>query len=226
MVLRIWFNVMLICLILLGADGGIAGAFTLTIDDFASPDPSGQSATLFNGLAGSAATSIAIQLPTLGDSREIAIEVESALFGGSTMGVEVNGFTTKGRYQLSLTSGVDGFGRIIYDANKAGLNVNLSNYGGIRLVGVVNDMLTPFTLTLETFGGGSSTATKSIILGDLDFLFSSLAGTANLMDIDRITLKIDPFRGGDVSIEAIMTIAKTAVPLPGVLLLLLSSGLP
>jgi hypothetical protein len=100
----------------------------------------------------------------------------------------------------------------------------MSGFAGLRLAGVLNDFLTPFTLTLDTFGGGSSSTTNSILLGDLDLLFSSLVGTANLSDIDRISILIDPQRGGDVKIDEIVTVEKTIVPLPSTLLLL-GSGL-
>jgi hypothetical protein len=85
---------------------------------------------------------------------------------------------------------------------------------------VVNDFLTPFSLTLETFGVGSSSTTNSILMGDLDFFFSSLVGTANLTDIDRISIGIDPPRGGNVKIDDIVTF----VPVPPSIVLL-GSGL-
>jgi hypothetical protein len=90
----------------------------------------------------------------------------------------------------------------------------------------MNDFLTPFSLTLETsgVGGGSSAATNSILLGDLDFLFSSLVGTTNLGDIDGISILVDQQRGGDVSIDGIITIERTVVPAPATMLLF-GSGL-
>jgi hypothetical protein len=217
MCLRIFFKALIMCMVLWGIGGGTSWADT--IDAFDSP-VGGQSVTILNGIAGSTASSLATGLPTLGGSRKISIEVESILPGGNQTEAAINTFTTPSNYQLTQSTTVNGFGLIIYDANSAGLNADLSGFAGLRLAGVVNDFLTPFSLTLETFGTGSSSTTNSILSGDLDFLFSSLVGTANLTDIDRITIKIDPQMGGDVKIDNITTF----VPIPATMLLF-GSGL-
>jgi hypothetical protein len=214
---RIFIDALLMCLVLWGLGGGTVGA--VTIDGFDSP-ASGQSVTILNGIAGSAATSTAVGLPTLGGTRAINVTVQDALPGGNSSEAAVNTFVTSSTYQLSLSSTVDCSGIIKYDALNAGLNADLSSYAGLRLAGVVNDFLTPFSLTLETFGIGSSSTTNSILMGDLDFFFSSLVGTADLTDIDRISISIDPPRGGDVKIDDVVTF----VPVPPSIFLL-GSGL-
>lgn len=219
--LRISFKVLLLCVVLWGIGGGPAGA--LMIDNFDDP-PSGQSVTILNGIAGSAATSTALGLSTLGGSRKISVTVEFFdIPGGNETSLQVNTFTSPGNCQLTQTILVNSYGLITYNADNAGLNVDLSGFGGIELVGLVSDLTDAFTLTLETFGGGSSSITKNVAGGNIPFLFSSLVGTANLNDIDSITIKIDPPRGGDVKIDAIVTL-EPVVPAPATLLLF-GSGL-
>lgn len=219
-----FFTCMVICLVLGGLSAGTAEA--VMIDDFASPG-AGQSVGLANvppGVSVSSTTSGLNPSFTIGGARQIYLEVQSSLPGGFTATAQVNTFTSLSNYQLNQTTTVDCFGKIIYDALGAGLNADLSSFAGIRLEGVINDIITPFTLILETFGVGSSSATNSILLGNLDFLFSSLVGTANLADIDRIILIVDPQRGGDVLIDNLVTIERTVAPVPGALLLF-ASGL-
>ena len=197
----------MVCLVLWGIGGGSLGAQPLIIDDFDSPD-GGQDVSLINNGVGSRSTSI-VNATVPGSIREISIEIQ-AVTGSYEAKAAINIPATGETYQLTQSSKVDSFGLIVYDGNVledvGNLNLDLSGFAGIRLAGVENDFSTPFTLTLETSGGGSSNATSSILLGDLDFLFSSLVGTATLSDIDRISLLVDPQKGGDVAIDGIITI--------------------
>ncbi len=221
--LKILFKAFLVCLVLLGIGAGPLGA--LTIDDFDSP-AIGQDVILINNGVGSRATSIVSALVP-GDIRELSLEIQG-VFGSYESKAAINTTATGETYQLTQSVSVDSIGYLIYDGNVFGgpgtLNLDLSGFAGIRLAGVDNDFSTPFTLTLETSGGGSSTATSSILAGDLDILFSSLVGTATLSDIDRITILIDPQKGGDVKIEQIVTFERTVVPAPATILLF-GSGL-
>jgi hypothetical protein len=202
---------------------GAGNSAALMLDNFDSP-AGGQSVTIFNGTAGSSATSLAGSLPVPGNFRKVSIDIQSVLSGGNTTQGAVNTFTTTGDYQLEQSVLVDSFGLIIYDANSTGINFDFSGFQGLRLAGVISDFSTPFTITLDTFGGGTSSITKSILVGDLDFLFSDLIGTANIQDVDRITIKIDPSRGGDVVIQEFVALERTQVPEPDILLLI-GSGL-
>ena len=198
--LRILFKAFLMCMVLWGIGGGPLGA--LTIDDFDSP-AAGQDVSLINNGVGSRSTSI-VGASVPGNIRELSLEIQGVL-GSYEAKAAINTPATGETYQLTQSISVDSIGYLIYDGNVFGgpgiLNLDLSGFAGIRLAGVENDFSTPFTLTLETSGGGSSTATSSILSGDLDFLFSSLVGTATLSDIDRITILVDPQKGGDVKID-------------------------
>ncbi len=193
--LRIFFKASLMCIVLWGIGVGTLGA--VTIDDFDSP-AAGQDVSLINNGVGSRSTSI-VGASVPGDIRELSLEIQGVT-GPYESKAAINIPATGETYQLTQSVSVDSIGYLIYDGNVFGgpgtLNLDLSGFAGIRLAGVVNDFSTPFTLTLETTVGGSSTATSSILSGDLDFLFSSLVGTANLSDIDRITILIDPQKGG------------------------------
>jgi hypothetical protein len=226
--LRIFLKALLICLILWGLGGGTVGA--VTIDGFDAPDV-GQSAAIPNGTPGSIFGSLeSFSSPDFSFSiiRELVVEVQSIIPGGNFTQAEVNTFTTPSTYQLAQSVTVDSVGQIIYDQTLTGIPFNLSGFAGLRLAGVVNDFLTPFTLTLETIPqlGPSitSSATASILTGDIDFLFSSLVGSANLAEIDRITIQIDPPQGGDVRIDGLVTIDSIVVPPPATLILF-GSGL-
>ena len=223
MYLRILFRAFLVCMVLWGIGGGPVGA--LTIDDFNSP-AAGQVVSLTSQAPGSRSGSI-VDATVPGSIREISIEVQDRT-GSYETKAAINTLATGETYQLTQSSKVDSFGLIIYDGNAVGnvgsLNLDLSGFAGIRLAGVENDFFTPFTLTLETSGGGSSSTASSILLGDLDFLFSSLVGTATLSDIDRISILVDPQKGGDVTIDGIVTIERTVVPVPATMLLF-GSGL-
>jgi hypothetical protein len=192
-------------------------AAELIIDDFASP-AGGQSIALNNFPAGSSGFSFSPSATVLGGWRLVGVDIESVLSGSNSIKAAVNVADTPPNYQLEQSIRVNGFGTLKYDANGAGLNVNLTSFSGIRLVAAENDLLTVYTLKLESFAGGSSSLSQSISsgAGDLDFSFASLVGTANLADIDRITLTINPDRAGDVYLERIVTII---TPLPASLVL-------
>jgi hypothetical protein len=178
----------------------------LTIDDFDDP-AAGQSATVLNGVVGSTASSTALAPLALGGWRTIRVQVQAKIPGGNSSSVEANTFTSPGNFQFTTSSKVDSKGWVTWDANGVGLNANFSSGSAFVLSGVDDDLATPYTIILQTFGGGSSTATVTTLGNDatidLAFPIASFTAGANLSDIDRITLLIDPPRGGDVSIDSL-----------------------
>jgi hypothetical protein len=133
--------------------------------------------------------------------------------GGSQAQAEINLATSPGNFQLTNSIRIDSVVTITYDAEDAGLNLDLSGETSFMLGGVENDLATSYTITV-TQGANTSSLTLSPgegFSGDLDFAFSSFGGTVNFAEaIDSIELEIDGVRAADVIIDSL-----TAVPEPG-----------
>lgn len=187
----------------------------LTIDNFDDP-AGGQSAAIFNGTPGATASSTALGLAALGGSRSINVEIEATILGGSSSSVEANAFTSPNNFQFTTSSKVDSKGWIVWDANGTGLNVDFAAGSAFVLSGLDDDLATTYAIKVETFGGGSSEAAVTTAGNDagLDLVlpFGSFSAGANWLDIDRITLLVNPPRGGDVSIDSLTV--QRAVPDP------------
>ncbi len=196
------------------AAGGVVQA--LTIDDFTTPT-GGQSVGIANAGAGSSAFTTDAAASAVGGYRTIGVKIVSAAANKkNSIKATVNPGDDPANYQLEESITIDGLGWIAYDANGSGLDLNLSPFAGLRLTSVETDLPTVFTLKLETFGGGSSEGSLPVAgswMGDVNLPFSLLVGTANLADIDRLTLTIDPDKAGDVYLESIVAFAPTPAPL-------------
>jgi hypothetical protein len=196
-------------------------ASAITIDEFDDPD-GGHLVNILGvdgGMTGDTASDTATLLAAVGGSREIGLLIEGTNGGIWTAQADVNTHSSSGVYQLSNTAAVDSVGTIIYDADGAGLNYDLGINTVLRLEGVLNDHITTYTFTLETFGGGGSVSctqvTGSAFSGDVSCDFAGLFNGVAANNIDRISIRIDPSqKGGDVLIDRV-----TLVPEPTTALL-------
>jgi hypothetical protein len=201
-----------------------AGA--ITIDAFDDPT-GGHAAFVQNGAAGASDDDTAIGLAATGGSRDLEVTIQtSANDAANSARAEVNGLTTTGVFELNSSAAVDTVATLTWDAQDAGLDLDLAGDTVLRLEGVLNDLATDFTFTLETFGGGSvscTTSTGAQFAGDVSCDFAGLFNGVAANNIDRITITIDPVgRGGDVQVDRLVTIPEPATAL---LLGLGSSGL-
>jgi PEP-CTERM motif len=191
-----------------------AAVHAVTIIDSFDEPPTGQVVTLTNPAVGGTDTDTQIGLTGVaGGTRDLTLTAQAVFAGGSQAQAEINLATSPGNFQLTNSIRIDSVVQITWDANDAGLNLDLSGEASILLSGVENDLATSYTITLNTSGGGASSLTLmpgAGFSGDLDFAFSSFGGSVNFADIDSIVLEIDGVRGADVIIDSIV-----AVPEPG-----------
>jgi len=125
----------------------------------------------------------------------------------------VNGATSTDEFSLANGSNVDSLSRLIWDANSGGLNTDLSLDYEFAVLNVHNDIPVAYTITMQTFGGGTSTQsvnTGTNFTGNLIFPFGGFTAGADLSDIDRISLTIEGGRSVDVSMDALITVPEPA----------------
>jgi hypothetical protein len=173
------------------------------IDDFDAP-VGGQSVNI--GTPTSTVTGLA---GVEGGSRDLALTVQNTFGGGSQSTGDVNTAFSAGTLQGSSGPNVDTALAITWDASDAGLNADLSGFTGLALEGVFNDKSTSYKITVETFGGGTSSLTigqAGDFSGNVGFSFASFVGSANLADVDRIVLEIDGARAADVSLDRLVAV--------------------
>lgn len=191
----------------------------LVVDQFNSPN-GGQGVTISNGAVGANESDLQTGLSSvLGGSRNLFLQVEAVYDLAHLSTANVNGVTSTDQFALANSPNVETLSRIIWDANSGGLNANLSLDNQFRLINVFNEIPIAYTMTMETFGGGTSSQTVNTgtnFTGDLAFAFSGFAGGANLADIDRISLSFVSGRSADVSIGSVVTAseATSAIPEP------------
>jgi hypothetical protein len=194
------------------ASPAVVHALTI-IDNFDEP-PTGQVVTLTNPAVGGTGTDTQTGLSGVaGGTRDLTLTAQDVFAGGSQAQAEINLVTSPGNFQLTNSIRIDSVVEITWDANDAGLNLDLSGEASILLSGVENDLATSYTITLNSTGGAASSLTLMPgegFSGDLDFAFSSFGGSVDLADIQSIVLEIDGVRGADVIIDSIL-----AVPEPG-----------
>jgi hypothetical protein len=179
------------------------------IDEFDAP-VGGQSLSLANPTAGDSVSDSKTGLAGVaGGSRDLTLTVQDVFAGGSQVTAEINLATSPGNFQLLNSIRVDSLVTIGWDADGAGLNLDLSAFTSLALEGVENDLSTTYKLIVATSGGGSSELTLPAtagFTGSLDFAFASFVGTANLADVDSIVLEIDGARGADVIIDRLVAV--------------------
>lgn len=176
------------------------------IDEFDAP-PGGQ--VVDNASPSSSVTGLA---GVAGGSRQIDLTIQTTFAGSQSSETRVIS-APPGVLDIANDSGVDSAVSITWDEDTSGMDLDLSGYTGLALEGVFNDRSTSYTITLETFGLGTSTLAigqAGEFTGDIDFAFSSFAGTAVLSNIDRIVLTVDGARAADISLDRLV-----AVPEPG-----------
>ena len=181
------------------------------VDHFASP-LGGQTTSITNGIVGSTSTSFQSGLPVLGGSRQIHLAVNQIYDVGNKSDGSANNNTSPDYLSYSNDGNVSSTLQLTWDASGGGLNTSLVAETGLELLSTFNDNATNYTISLETFGGGTSTQTVStgtFFSGDVSFLLGGFVGGANLSDIDRIVLSIDGGRASDVTIHSL-----EAVPEP------------
>ena len=191
------------------AFAGTAHAYVL-IDHFDSPTL-GQDVAINNGNVGNSDSQ---QQTGLGDvaggARNIYIKILACNPGTSQVSASANSslsphyfkFSNDIDSQSTCTITWDGFGG-------PQMNLDLSAETGMMLFSAHNDLAATYTMTLETVGTGVSTGiitAPSAFNGYLQFPWSAFAGSADLSNIDNITLTIDGGSGLDVRIDAIGTI--------------------
>ena len=197
--------------VLLTSAPGVHAAFTV-VDHFENPAV-GQATGITNGIVGSNQTSLQTGLTTLGGSRSIYLEDQNIYDAGNQATVSANGLTSPHLLSYANDANVDSFCRLTWDANSAGLNANLSTETGLQLTGLFNDLPTNFTISLVTFGGGTSTFLKNspgLFTGDIAFPLSGFTGGANLADVDRIVLTIEGGRSVDVRLDGLVIVPEPA----------------
>jgi hypothetical protein len=174
------------------------------IDDFDAPAGGLQLTDVAGGGSGSALTADA---GILGNWRS----VELATAGDGLANVLIH-FAGDGAFQLASSLLADAVATVTYDANGAGLGANLSGETSFRLQGVANDLAVTYTITVVSGAGTASLAlsTPAGFTGNLDFAFSSFAGSLDSASISSISLEIDGVAAADALIDAFV-----AVPEPG-----------
>jgi len=68
-------------------------------------------------------------------------------------------------------------------------------------------------ITMQTFGGGTSTQTINTgtgYTGNVTFPFSGFTAGVDLADVDSISLRIDGARATEVSVDALVTVPEPA----------------
>lgn len=184
----------------------------VVVDQFNSPD-GGQGVSISNGIVGTSQNDVRTGLTVLGGSREVFLQLEAIYDAANFCSANVNGVTSTDEFSLANGSNVDTVCKLTWDANSGGLNTNLSLDYAFSILNVHNDTPVAYTISMQTFGGGTSTQTVNTGLnytGNLTFPFSGFAGGANLADIDSISLNIEGGRSVDVSMDALVTVPEPA----------------
>jgi hypothetical protein len=194
----------------------------LVLDDFNGP-AGGQATMIQNGSVNDTATVTSLDPSVVGGVRQIVVVVESVLPGGSLVLAEANTPTTPGNFQLSNSVTLDSLATITYSESGAGLNLDLRGSTILQLEGVLNDLATSYVFTLETFGGGTTTCTRSTpagFMGTVSCDFAEIFDGVMTNNVDLISINVDTPRGGDVLIDRFVL-----TPEPGAaVLLLLAAG--
>ena len=192
-----------------------SGQAAVTIDEFTSPASPGQTVEITNGIIGQSLMDPGTGLGSsvIGGSRELKVEIQNT-WGTSVAGASVNAVSTPSF--LALYNDVDVASSLVvtWDANGVGMNQNLSTESEFVMFKVFNDHTTSYTIAIETFSVGTSlwSISNTDITNnvDLTFKFNDFVGTANLTDIDRITLTVSSGRGADVRIDSMSAVPEPA----------------
>ncbi len=184
---------------------------SILIDHFDSPPP-GQSAqvNIPPGIVGSSASDTSVAALALGGWRTVYVEVTGGdLAAGGVIRAEANSTVAPDNYQYLSSVAIDGWSDVTWDANGAGLSVDLTSCpDGLLLDDVRVDLAASLTLTVD--GVSSVMAVPAGFSGDVSFPWASFGGAIDLSDVDTIVMRVDAPAGGDVVIHAL-----TAVPEPG-----------
>ena len=188
---------------------GVAQAGSLVVDTFLSPG-GGLTVNLDRppGLGFGTATTVGSGIA--GGQRDLSYSVTYMDF--TTASVEVNTPTSPSR--LTESSGDFATPDLVlnYDANGAGLGVNLSGTS-LTLKGLVTDLPLTVKVWLTTSPGNSYTATVPVAGGyaaDLTITSFTTVGAPNLNSINDIKIEFAGATGADYSLDTIYT----AVPEP------------
>jgi len=180
----------------------------VVVDHFNSPD-GGQVATISNGSAGNSNDNLQTGLTVLGGSRDIFLQIQLAYDWSTICSVNVNGITSKDELSIINGPNLDTMCRLTWDANSSGLNTNLSADYEFQVLNVYTSHPVAFTITMQTFGGGTSTQTINTVenyVGNVTFPFSGFAGGVTLADVDSISLRIDGARATEIALDALVTV--------------------
>ena len=184
----------------------------VVVDYFNSP-VGGQSVSISDGVVGTSQNDVRTGLTVLGGSREVLLQLETIYNTSNSCSVAVNGATSVDELVVSNGPNVDSVCKVTWNANSSGLNTDLSSDYEFQVLTLHNDLPVAYTITMQTFGGGTSTQTINTGLnytGDLTFAFSGFTGGVNLADVDSISLNIQGGRSVDVSMEALVTVPEPA----------------
>jgi hypothetical protein len=129
-------------------------------------------------------------------------------------------------YNISLGADTQGSSKIVWD-NIGGVDLTAAaTLNAIGLEVVFDDLPIGITITLEDGLGNTSSLTHAtpggiFIPTQFDFLFADFIGTADVVDIEIISLElVSVFPATDVQIDFIESVFVPPVPEPGTALLL------
>ncbi len=171
----------------------------LIIDDFSDATNTGDPPGVVRTTVGSSSATDLGTSGVVGGSRVLTVEATAA--GGASPEVAAGVIPSFNLLSYSSSLAADGLASLYYDANGAGLNLDLSLGDGIELSLTTDSAAVPYTVSLTLSDGiiietdvqaGTMTGTTFIVFDYADF------PTVDLSAIDNIEVVIDPSAAGDL----------------------------